>query len=106
MCLRVCVMQEELPGMPSLLNCSDFVSVAAARQRAVMQNQVHSYWSASYIMSHFWVLELLIGPELITERNLLRRRQKCDTRARERAVCHISLTMSGSSVVVDLEVHC
>lgn len=54
----------------------------------------------------FLVLELLIGPELITERNLLRRRQKCDTRARERAVCHISLTMSGSSVVVDFEVHC
>lgn len=54
MCVCVCVMLEELPAMPSLLNCSDFVSVAAARQRAVMQNQVHSYWSASYIMSHFW----------------------------------------------------
>lgn len=54
MCVCVCVMLEELPAMPSRLNCSDFVSVAAARQRAVMQNQVHSYWSASYIMSHFW----------------------------------------------------
>lgn len=103
-CVCVCVMQAKLPGMPSLLNCSDFVSVAAARQRAIMQNQVHSYWSASYVS--FLVLELLIGPELITEQNLLRRRQKCDTRSCERAVCHISLTMSGSSVVVDFEVHC
>lgn len=103
-CVCVCVMLEELDAFSSellwlcLSSCSETKSCNAKSSSLLLVCLIYNV--------SFLVLELLIGPELITERNLLRRRQKCDTRARERAVCHISLTMSGSSVVVDFEVHC